>query len=99
MSVRTIVSLLVGAGALASALPAFALSPQSVDKRKPLRLRETCVTRAERQHVLRFRASDGVRLIGVELGSGPRAVILAHQGGGAPPNLCPWVPYGRTPAA
>lgn len=66
---------------------------------KPLRLRETCVTHAERRHVLRFRASDGVRLIGVVLGKGPRAVILAHQGGAASPDLCSWLPYGRTLAA
>jgi alpha-beta hydrolase superfamily lysophospholipase len=66
--------------------------------RRPLRLRETCITRDERRGVLRFRASDGVRLIGVVLGSGPRTVILAHQGGG-PPDLCGWVPYGRTLAA
>jgi len=45
--------------------------------------------------VVRFRAIDGVRLIGVELGSGPRGVVLAHQGY-APPNLCSWMPYGRT---
>lgn len=63
---------------------------------KPLRLRETCVTRAERRHVLRFTASDRVRLIGVLLGRGPRAVILAHQGAS---DLCIWVPYARTLAA
>jgi alpha-beta hydrolase superfamily lysophospholipase len=63
---------------------------------KPLRLRETCVTRAERNHVLRFTASDRVRLIGVLLGHGPRAVILAHQGAS---DLCIWVPYARTLAA
>jgi pimeloyl-ACP methyl ester carboxylesterase len=56
------------------------------------------VTKAERRRVLRFRAIDGVRLIGVELGRGPRAVVLAHQGG-APPNLCGWLPYARTLAA
>jgi alpha-beta hydrolase superfamily lysophospholipase len=63
---------------------------------KPLRLRETCVTRAERRHVLRFTASDRVRLIGVVLGRGPHAVILAHQGAS---DLCIWVPYARTLAA
>lgn len=65
-------------------------------KQRPLKLRETCVTKAERAHVVRFRASDGVRLVGVELGRGPRVVILAHQGDS---NLCIWVPYGRTLAA
>ena len=63
---------------------------------KPLRLRETCVTGAERRRVLRFSASDGVRLVGVVLGRGPRAVILAHQGAS---NLCIWLPYARTLAA
>jgi pimeloyl-ACP methyl ester carboxylesterase len=63
---------------------------------KPLRLRETCVTRAERRRVLRFTASDRVRLIGVVFGRGPRAVILAHQGDS---NLCIWVPYARALAA
>ena len=43
----------------------------------------TCVTRAERRRIVRFRAADGLRLIGVLLiraeGRGPR-----HQGGCAP---------------
>jgi dienelactone hydrolase len=73
-----------------------ALAPRAL---KPLRLRETCVSRVERRRVLRFTATDGVRLIGVVLGSGPRAVILAHQGGAAAPNLCSWVPYARSLAA
>jgi alpha-beta hydrolase superfamily lysophospholipase len=65
---------------------------------RPLVLRERCVTKAERRRVLRFKAVDGVRLIGVEFGRGQRVVVLAHQGG-APPNLCGWVPYARTLAA
>jgi hypothetical protein len=65
---------------------------------RPLVLRERCVTAAERRRVVRFKAIDGVRLIGVEFGRGARGVILAHQGG-APPNLCGWVPYARTLAA
>jgi pimeloyl-ACP methyl ester carboxylesterase len=63
-------------------------------KVRPLVLRERCVTAAERRRIVRFRAIDGVRLIGVEFGRGTRGVILAHQGG-APPNLCGWVPYAR----
>ena len=63
---------------------------------KPLRLRETCVTRAERRRILRFTASDRVRLIGVVFGRGPRVVILAHEGNS---KLCLWVPYARTLAA
>jgi pimeloyl-ACP methyl ester carboxylesterase len=68
-----------------------------VAKPKPLQLKETCVTRAERRRVLRFTAVDRVRLIGVEFGRGPNAVVLAHQGGGAAgPTLCSWVPYARS---
>ena len=37
-----------------------------------------------------------MRLIGVELGSGPRGVVLAHQGAS---NLCIWLPYARSLAA
>jgi pimeloyl-ACP methyl ester carboxylesterase len=87
MTVRTTVLVWAAlAAALLASLPADAA-------RKPLRLRETCVTRAERAHVLRFRATDGIRLIGVELGAGPNVVILAHQGAS---DLCIWVPYART---
>jgi pimeloyl-ACP methyl ester carboxylesterase len=82
----------VTTAALVAASPAGA----ALDKQRPLKLRETCVTKAERNHILRFRASDGVRLIGVELGRGPRVVILAHSGAS---DLCSWLPYGRTLAA
>jgi alpha-beta hydrolase superfamily lysophospholipase len=78
--------------ALVVALPAGA----ALERQRPLKLRQNCVTRAERNHVVRFRASDGVRLIGVQLGRGPRVVILAHHGAA---NLCIWVPYGRALAA
>jgi pimeloyl-ACP methyl ester carboxylesterase len=40
-----------------------------------------------------FHASDGVRLFGIEAGTGPTAVVLAHEGRS---NLCPWLPYVRT---
>jgi pimeloyl-ACP methyl ester carboxylesterase len=82
----------VTTAALVAASPAGA----ALEKQRPLKLRETCLTRAERAHVVRFRASDRVRLIGVELGRGPRVVILAHSGAS---DLCSWVPYGRTLAA
>ncbi len=82
----------VATAALVAGSPAGA----ALEKQRPLKLRETCVTRAERNHVVRFRASDGVRLIGVQLGRGPRVVILAHQGAS---NLCIWLRYGRSLAA
>ena len=63
---------------------------------KPLVLRENCISKAERRRAVRFTTFDRVRLIGVELGSGPRAVILAHQGGGGEgPWLCAWMRYAR----
>jgi pimeloyl-ACP methyl ester carboxylesterase len=65
-------------------------------KQPPLRLRQRCVTRAERRRVVRFTAVDRVRLIGVLLGSGPRAVVLAHQGGDGGEDLCVWMPYARS---
>ena len=65
---------------------------------RPLVLREVCVRKAERRHIVRFQAIDRVRLIGVVVGHGPRGVILAHQGGD-PPNLCGWLPYARALAA
>lgn len=94
-----VASAIAGAGAAAapSVGKAFA-SPLRPAKVRPLVLREICVRKAERRRVVRFRAFDGVRLIGVELGRGPRGVILAHQGG-APPNLCGWLPYARALAA
>jgi alpha-beta hydrolase superfamily lysophospholipase len=63
---------------------------------KPLVLYENCLTRGERRRAVRFTTFDRVRLIGVELGSGPRVVILAHQGGGGEgPWLCAWMRYAR----
>ena len=82
----------VTTAALVAASPAGAAD----QKQRPLKLRETCVTKAERAHVLRFRASDRVRLVGVELGCGPRGVVLAHQGAS---DLCIWIPYARSLAA
>jgi pimeloyl-ACP methyl ester carboxylesterase len=60
---------------------------------KPLELRETCVKRSDRATVVRFRSADGVRLLGVMLGRGPAAVVLAHE---SDSTLCSWLPYGRT---
>ena len=62
---------------------------------RPLSLKDSCLSAGERASAVRFFASDDTRLIGVEVGSGPRGVVLAHQGGGAPPDLCAWMPYAR----
>jgi dienelactone hydrolase len=73
-------------------------APTFAEARKPppLRLQQRCVTRSERRRVVRFTAIDRVRLIGVLLGSGPRAIVLAHQGGGGGEDLCVWMPYARS---
>jgi alpha/beta superfamily hydrolase len=85
-------------GLALAGLPADAAGDRvAVLEARPLPLVERCVTRAERRRVVRFRAADGARLVGVLLGSGRKAVVLAHQGGGgAPGNLCAWMPYART---
>jgi dienelactone hydrolase len=44
-----------------------------------------------------FRAGDGTKLLGLELGSGTRGVVLVHELGGG--ELCGWLPYGRYLAA
>ena len=83
-----------GASAASDRRPASRQGSEAT--RPPLRLQETCVTRAERRRVVRFSAGDAVRLLGVEFGRGPNGIVLAHQGGGgAPGNLCAWVPYAR----
>jgi esterase/lipase len=58
----------------------------------PLKLAAQCVTKAERQRVVRFQAADKTRLIGVELGSGPRGVVLSH---GQRQNVCDWIRQAR----
>jgi len=61
---------------------------------KPLPLKDGyCLTKAERAKVVRFRAADGVRLLGVMWGTGPRAVVLGHE---YRANLCSWAPFART---
>jgi len=50
-------------------------------------------TSGVRARPLWFAASDGVRLYGIEAGTGHTAVVLAHEGGA---DLCGWLPYART---
>jgi pimeloyl-ACP methyl ester carboxylesterase len=86
----------VAALAASWAIADLAAAQRSPTRLKPLVLRENCVSRAERRRIVRFTTFDRVRLIGVEVGSGSRAVILAHQGGaGEGPWLCSWMRYAR----
>ena len=59
----------------------------------PLRLRQSCFRKSDRATIVRFRASDGVRLIGGTIGRGPHVVVLAHERGR---THCSWLPYART---
>src|SRR5262249_58402337 len=43
-------------------------------------------------HLVRFRAADGARLLGVALGRGGVGVVLSHQLGS---DFCEWVPYAK----
>jgi pimeloyl-ACP methyl ester carboxylesterase len=74
------------------ALLALTVGSASAKQPKPLELRETCVKRSDRATVVRLRALDGVRLLGVVLGRGPAAVVLTHESRGW---ICSWLPYGR----
>ncbi len=61
-------------------------------KPRPLPMTDPCVRGALRRQVVRFTALDGVRLIGVRIGRGPRGVALGHMGN---QDLCAWLPYAR----
>jgi pimeloyl-ACP methyl ester carboxylesterase len=43
-------------------------------------------------HLVRFRSTDGARLLGVALGNGRVGVVLSHQLGS---DFCEWVPYAK----
>ena len=85
------VSLVIGLFVL---LVATSAAARPVAKPKPLPLQDGyCLTKAERAKVVRFRAADGVRLLGVQLGTGTTGVVLGHENRA---NLCSWIPFART---
>ena len=63
---------------------------------RPLRVSDVCATRAERASALRFFTADDRQLVGVQLGSGPVGIVLAHGSNG---SLCEWIGYARELAA
>ena len=80
--------------ALALLLVASAAAARPAATPKPLPLQDGyCLTKAERAKVVRFRAGDGVRLLGVQLGTGTTGVVLGHE---YRANLCSWMPFART---
>jgi pimeloyl-ACP methyl ester carboxylesterase len=54
---------------------------------------DACVSGALRSKAVSFRATDGVPLHGVLLGSGPNAVVLSHE---FRASLCNWLPFAQT---
>ena len=72
--------------ALALLLVASAAAARPAAKPNPLPLQDGyCLTKAERAKVVRFRAGDGVRLLGVQLGTGTTGVVLGHEYQETPP--------------
>jgi len=59
---------------------------------KPLRLRERCVRKSDHARVVRFRATDRARLIGVMIGKGPVGIAVGHEHRA---DLCNWLPFAR----
>jgi alpha-beta hydrolase superfamily lysophospholipase len=83
--------LLVLVAALSALLTGSALADVSAGPPR-LQLKERCVTKVERRRAVRFLAADRTRLIGLELGSGRRGLVLAH---GRNQSLCEWIRHGR----
>ena len=51
-----------------------------------------CVEPAEQEGAIKFRNSEGVRLVGVMLGEGRTGIVLGHQ---LRSSLCEWMPIAR----
>ena len=83
----------VATAGLAIALTGSAAAAAPASTPKPLKFKEAaCVRRTDHAQVVRFRARDGVRLLGVTLGKGHVGVALGHESDG---TLCNWMPFAR----
>jgi len=83
----------VATAGLAIALTGSAAAAAPASTPKPLKFKEAaCVRRTDHAQVVRFRARDGVRLLGVSLGKGHVGVALGHESDG---TLCNWMPFAR----
>src|SRR6266496_4420391 len=68
--------------------------PAPTAQEPPPSLKDACFsTDGVKGRSMWFKASDGVRLYGVESGTGGTAVVLAHEGGA---DLCGWLSYMKT---
>ncbi|MFF5426397.1 MULTISPECIES: alpha/beta hydrolase [unclassified Streptomyces] len=68
-------------------------------QRDPLRHEvpvNACVPKRLHGKAISFKATDGVRLSGLVLGSGPRGVVLSHENGW---NICSWLAFAEALAA
>src|SRR6266487_4652498 len=84
---------LFAAAVLAAAgLAASTVALGSSSRLRPLKFLERCVRKADHARVVRFRGADRVRLLGVSVGRGPVALVLAHEAAG---DLCNWLPFAR----
>ena len=54
---------------------------------------DSCVPKALRGGAVSFRATDGVRVSGLLMGSGAKGIVLAHE---LNANLCNWLPFAQT---
>jgi pimeloyl-ACP methyl ester carboxylesterase len=81
------------AGATLVLLVVAGVAAAAPSKTKPLRFKEGyCVHRRDHARVVRLRASDGVRLLGVTMGKGTVGVALGHESSA---TLCNWMPFAR----
>lgn len=82
------------ASTLAAALAvSLALVPAAPAARRPPSLVAKCSGSPIHAAPFWLTTSDGVRLYAIEAGSGPTAVVLAHE---SPTDLCGWLPYAKT---
>jgi pimeloyl-ACP methyl ester carboxylesterase len=84
---------LAAAAALVLLVASASYLSAGTEQVRPLRLKERCVKKRDHARVVRFRASDRARLLGVSLGSGPIGIALGHESDG---TLCNWMPFART---
>lgn len=98
--------LFLAAGCSSGVRPAATPSPSTSPRPSPSssavanpKLNERCPNQTEGISAIPFtlRAGDGTRLLGLELGTGTRGVVMVHELGGA--GLCGWLPYGSYLAA
>ncbi|GAA4261294.1 alpha/beta hydrolase family protein [Dactylosporangium darangshiense] len=78
--------LLLAACSAGAPAPAAAPSPEAQ------RAGSRCTGLGDLGRQARFATPAGTQLVGVELGTGAKGVVLAHQNGS---NLCEWLPFGQ----